>query len=67
VHIELSREGRRLYLQIKDNGVGMTDRKKSNSFGLVGMKERISMLGGEFTIDSAPDKGTKLTISLPLD
>ncbi|WP_458369942.1 sensor histidine kinase [Pseudomonas fluorescens] len=67
VHIQLSREGRRLYLRIKDNGVGMTDRKKLNSFGLVGMKERISMLGGEFTIDSAPDKGTKLTISLPLD
>ncbi|KJZ49430.1 MULTISPECIES: response regulator [Pseudomonas] len=67
VHIELSRESRRLYLQIKDNGVGMTDRKKLNSFGLVGMKERISMLGGEFTIDSAPDKGTKLMISLPLD
>lgn len=67
VHIELSREGRQLYLQIKDNGVGMTDRKKLKSFGLVGMKERISMLGGEFTIDSAPDKGTRLTISLPLD
>ena len=67
VHIELSREDRQLYLQIKDNGVGMTDRKKLNSFGLVGMKERISMLGGEFTIDSAPDKGTRLTISLPLD
>jgi signal transduction histidine kinase len=67
VHIELYREGRRLCLQIKDNGVGMTDRKKLNSFGLVGMKERISMLGGEFTIDSAPHKGTRLTISLPLD
>jgi signal transduction histidine kinase len=67
VHIELYRDGRRLYLQIKDNGVGMTDRKKLNSFGLVGMKERISMLGGEFTIDSAPEKGTRLMISLPLD
>ena len=45
----------------------MTDRKKLNSFGLVGMKERISMLGGEFRIDGAPDKGTRLSISLPID
>ncbi|MGH8805202.1 MAG: sensor histidine kinase, partial [Polaromonas sp.] len=67
VHIELYRNGRRLYLQIKDNGIGMKDHKKTNSFGLVGMKERISMLGGEFKIDSAPNKGTTLTISMPLD
>jgi len=38
-----------------------------NSFGLVGMKERVSMLGGEFKIDSAPGKGTTLTIAMPLD
>ncbi|MGH8857533.1 MAG: ATP-binding response regulator [Polaromonas sp.] len=67
VHIELYRDGRQLYLQIKDNGIGMKDHKKTNSFGLVGMKERISMLGGEFKIDSAPDQGTTLTISMPLD
>ena len=67
VHIELYREGRQLYLRIKDNGVGMTDHKKLNSFGLVGMKERVSMLGGELRIDSAPGKGTTLTISMPLD
>ena len=67
VHVELYKEGRRLYLRIKDNGVGMTDQKKLNSFGLVGMKERVSMLGGELKIDSAPGKGTVLTISMPLD
>jgi len=67
VHIELYREGRRLYLRIKDNGVGMTGHKKMNSFGLVGMKERVSMLGGELKIDSAPGMGTILTISVPLD
>jgi signal transduction histidine kinase len=67
VDIELYRDGPRFYLQIKDNGVGMKDHKKMNSFGLVGMKERVSMLGGEFKIDSAPGKGTTLTISMPLD
>ncbi|MGH6625704.1 MAG: ATP-binding response regulator [Burkholderiaceae bacterium] len=67
VHIELCRDGHRICLQIKDNGIGMKDPKKMNSFGLVGMKERISLLGGDFTIDSAPDQGTTLTISMPLD
>jgi len=32
-----------------------------------GMKERVSMLGGELKIDSAPGKGTTLTIAMPLD
>ena len=67
VQIELYRDGRRLYLQIQDNGIGMKDQKKTNSFGLVGMKERVSMLGGELKIDSAPNQGTTLTISMPLD
>lgn len=67
VHIELYRDSRQLCLQIRDNGIGMTDLKKTNSFGLVGMQERVSMLGGEFNIDSAPDKGTTLTMSMPLD
>ncbi|MBI3146286.1 MAG: response regulator [Pseudogulbenkiania sp.] len=67
VGIELYRDGRQLHLQIKDNGAGMKDVKKTNSFGLVGMQERVSMLGGEFNIDSAPGQGTTLTISMPLD
>ena len=67
VHIDLYEENHRLYLQIKDNGVGMTDCKKINSFGLAGMKERINMLAGELTIDSSPDNGTTLALSMPLD
>lgn len=67
VDIELYREGRLLHLQIKDNGVGMKDARKTSSFGLVGMEERVSMLGGAFNIDSAPDQGTTLTIAMPLD
>ncbi|SMF10171.1 ATP-binding response regulator [Pseudogulbenkiania subflava] len=67
VDIELYRVGRQLRLQIKDNGVGMKDVKKTSSFGLVGMKERVSTLGGEFNIDSVPGRGTILTIAIPLD
>ncbi|MND68412.1 Sensor histidine kinase LiaS [compost metagenome] len=67
VLIELFAEGRCLHLQVSDNGVGIVDRGKRSAFGLAGMKERISMLGGEFRMESVPGSGTLLAIAMPLD
>ena len=66
--IELHMTGERLLMTVSDNGVGIFPgcRRKANSFGLVGIKERISTLGGELTIATAPESGTELTISVPL-
>ncbi|WP_088706084.1 response regulator [Noviherbaspirillum denitrificans] len=66
--IELQETGERLLMTVSDNGVGIFPgcRRKANSFGLVGIKERISTLGGDLTIETAPDSGTALTISVPL-
>ncbi|HYD95346.1 MAG TPA: CHASE domain-containing protein [Noviherbaspirillum sp.] len=68
VVIELYQEDDRLVMKISDNGVGIYPemRKSSNSFGLVGVEERIHALNGEFLITSAPGKGTTLTIYIPL-
>ncbi|MCO6059848.1 response regulator [Pseudomonas sp. MOB-449] len=66
VQVELRKEGQMLYLRINDNGVGMTEDRKVDSFGLAGMKERIGMLGGDLRIASSPDQGTALTITMPL-
>jgi signal transduction histidine kinase len=51
-------------MKVKDNGKGLQpgDRKKFNSFGLMGIKERIDALGGELVITSSPGKGTVLSI-----
>jgi PAS domain S-box-containing protein len=51
-------------MKVKDNGKGLQpgDRRKSNSFGLMGIKERIDALGGELVITSSPGKGTVLSI-----
>jgi PAS domain S-box-containing protein len=51
-------------MKVKDNGKGLRpdDRRKSNSFGLMGIKERIDALGGELVITSSPGKGTVLSI-----
>jgi signal transduction histidine kinase len=56
-------------MKIADNGVGIFPgcRRKPNSFGLLGIEERVSRLGGEFTIDSATGGGTVLTLSIPVE
>jgi PAS domain S-box-containing protein len=69
VIIELYKKDRRLVMKITDNGVGIhpKDLTTSNSFGLVGMEERLYALNGEFHIDSVPGKGTTLFICIPLE
>jgi len=58
----------RIHMRVADNGIGIFPgcRRKANSFGLIGIKERISMLGGELTIETEPDKGTALMVSIPI-
>ncbi|RJF94991.1 response regulator [Noviherbaspirillum saxi] len=67
--ITLTHTGSRLYMSVADNGVGIFPgcRRKANSFGLVGIKERVSTLGGDFEIDTGEEAGTTLTVSIPLD
>ncbi|MGH8806496.1 MAG: sensor histidine kinase [Noviherbaspirillum sp.] len=69
VLIELYKKDQRLILKIADNGVGIHPKslKTANSFGLVGMEERIHALNGEFRISSAPGNGTTLIIYIPLE
>jgi PAS domain S-box-containing protein len=68
VLIELHQENDRLVMKITDNGIGLyrDSQKSENSFGLVGVEERINALNGEFRITSAPGEGTTLTIYIPL-
>lgn len=52
---------------IKDNGVGFDlNQKKPESFGIIGMKERVDLLNGEITFDSKIGKGTEVAIRVPL-
>ena len=54
-------------MNIEDNGVGfdMDTLLNKKTFGILGMRERVRSLDGQFEIDSAPGKGTKISISLP--
>jgi signal transduction histidine kinase len=58
----------RIWMAISDNGIGFdAGRPKAGSFGLVGIEERIKMLGGNFVVESAPGHGTTLSVAVPLD
>ena len=55
-------------LEIQDNGKGFTPNQASSSgFGLIGINERIKLLGGKIDIQSAPSLGTKITVEIPIE
>ena len=51
---------------IEDDGVGFAlDKIRDGALGLVGMQERVMLLGGRFEIDTTPRAGTTLVVALP--
>jgi len=58
----------RLVLRIRDNGRGFdpADPSISKSLGLLGMRERAAILGGQVNVSSAQGKGTAVTAWIPL-
>ncbi len=67
VEVTLEREGPLVSLMVRDNGKGFPtqDPRKPNSFGLVGLRERAYLLGGEVTIASEVGRGTTIEMKLP--
>ncbi len=68
VYVKLVKEGKHLILRIKDNGKGFDKQEvaKKNTLGMLGMKERCEMMGGHYSIESNPGKGTTITVTMPL-
>ena len=66
--IVLKKENNTLILDVQDNGIGISEDKISHhtSFGLMGMRERARYLGGKVYIASVPNKGTRVTVHIPL-
>ncbi|QTH40068.1 sensor histidine kinase [Cohnella sp. LGH] len=65
--IVLQRRGEAVRLGIRDNGVGFDPQvKKHASYGMTSMEERVNELGGALNIASAPGKGTRIEIRVPL-
>ena len=68
VRVELRSSGHHLCMMVSDNGIGLGahERSKVGSFGLVGIEERINILGGSFSISGNEGEGTTVCVSVPL-
>jgi two-component system, NarL family, sensor histidine kinase LiaS len=68
VEIALRRRGRTVALSIRDDGAGFSVRaRRAETHGLIGMRERAKLLGGELRVRSAPGEGTQVAARVPID
>lgn len=67
VKIRLERKADRLWIELQDWGTGFdTGCVARGHFGLEGIRQRAAIFDGRATIDSAPGRGTRITVELPL-
>jgi PAS domain S-box-containing protein len=65
VRISLDEES--LYVKVEDRGTGFdVERLSADTVGLAGMRERATAAGGELTVTSSPQSGTRVAARLPL-
>ncbi len=53
-------------LEVQDNGVGMKSQSLGGGFGLIGMRERVETLNGNFELSADPGAGVNIKVTLPL-
>jgi signal transduction histidine kinase len=71
VTVALSRDGDDLVIEVTDDGCGAQESDDGNlprpGHGLVGMTERVSLLGGRLCTGNLPDRGFRVSASLPIN
>jgi two-component system sensor histidine kinase UhpB len=67
VDVRLAKDDDSLTLEVHDNGKGISDEELSadSSLGILGMRERALLLGGELAISGAPGEGTTIRVRIP--
>ncbi|RYD43598.1 MAG: ATPase, partial [Verrucomicrobiaceae bacterium] len=53
-------------VMVEDDGAGFTPQKEGGRLGIVGMRERMSLLGGDLEMESQPGRGCRITARVPL-
>ena len=68
ISVSLNEKDNCLILRVKDNGKGITEEELTNprSYGLMGMRERVQSWDGNIMITGMENKGTTVTVSIPL-
>ena len=71
VDVTIRREPKFILMEIKDDGKALQAQRAllaggSKGLGLLGMRERVEMVGGNFAIETNPGEGTKITARIPV-
>jgi PAS domain S-box-containing protein len=70
VVLSLEKRGAAITVSISDDGVGFDTREPAagrGGLGLVGMNERAALLGGSVVVESRPQAGTVITVTVPME
>lgn len=69
VSVSLQTDASKVYLEVKDNGKGISQEqiKDLRSLGILGMKERAYVFGGEVYIEGILGKGTEVKAEIPIE
>lgn len=66
VKVEVRNDGEHIKVAVTDDGKGMDNKQLVKGFGLIGMRERVSALGGKIAFDTAEGEGLQVRVLLPL-
>jgi len=68
IHVRTEKDAENITICIKDDGIGLdsNDINTSNSFGILGMKEKATQLGGTISITGDQGKGTNIELKIPV-
>jgi two-component system, NarL family, sensor histidine kinase DevS len=66
VSVGVHDRGDAIEVRVDDDGAGFDPDRRSSGFGLVGMRERLALVGGTLEIDTEPGGGTTLRASIPV-
>jgi signal transduction histidine kinase len=65
VNVDVWEDEANIHLTVQDDGQGFDTSSKGQGFGLIGITERVELLQGVFEVNSAPGKGTTLSVTVP--
>tara|TARA_R110002072_G_scaffold77597_14_gene180797 strand:- start:153 stop:1952 length:1800 start_codon:yes stop_codon:yes gene_type:complete len=67
IQIDLRKKDQDLILTVRDNGQGFEQaRAQTEALGIIGMRERARLVNGTFLLESAPGKGTRIEVCIPV-
>ena len=65
IQVEVMEAGGSVHLTVRDDGNGFDPSRTDGGFGLIGMQERVELVGGRLSIESARGRGTEVRAELP--